>query len=307
MAWHAIGRGIGRASHLGVKVARAAVIFSSCDSATESGRTNPTPRLRVGLQSTLGLSPDSSVAIDCQNVSPEPGAFDDTAGPARRVCARPFCERCPTSDRLWPKVRETITKPGFRSVTFGLFFIWRNRGSNDSPPASFVAVKGRDCAEGAAQVVSSYRSHADHHDVPRLRRVQDSGGVAARARSARVPRTAARGCCHPVAVPPERASGEGARLRQSVFVRRSDDATKNRSIARTVTDASARVAEAEVTRKNDAASRHRSRWRVSTSPEPLATERGLDDRKRPTDPIGAVTEHALTHHSPRRPFTKTFH
>ena len=57
--------------------------------ATESGRTNPTPRLRVGLQSTLGLSPDSSVAIDCQNVSPEPGALDDTAGPARRVCARP--------------------------------------------------------------------------------------------------------------------------------------------------------------------------------------------------------------------------
>ena len=151
MAWHAIGRGIGRASHLGVKVARAAVIFSSCDSATESGRTNPTPRLRVGLQSTLGLSPDSSVAIDCQNVSPEPGAFDDTAGPARRVCARPFCERCPTSDRLWPNVRETITKPGFRSVTFGLFFIWRNRGSNDSPPASFVAVKGRDCAEGASK------------------------------------------------------------------------------------------------------------------------------------------------------------
>ena len=269
-------------------MARAAVIFSSCDSATEeSGRTNPTPRLRVGLQSTLGLSPDSSVAIDCQNVSPEPGAFDDTTGPARRVCARPFCERCPTSDRLWPKVRETITKPGFRSVTFGLFFYRRNRGSNDSPPASFVAVKGRDWAK--AQVVSSYRSHADHHDVPRLRRVQDSGGVAARARSARVPRTAARGCCHPVAVPPERASGEGARLRQSVFVRRSDDATKNRSIARTVTDASARVAEAEVTRKNDAASRHHSRWRASTSPEPLATERGLDDRKRPTDPIGAVT------------------
>ena len=58
--------------------------FFLCDSATEeSGRTNPTPRLRVGLQSTLGLSPDSSVAIDCQNVSPEPGAFDDTTGPAR--------------------------------------------------------------------------------------------------------------------------------------------------------------------------------------------------------------------------------
>ena len=283
MAWHAIGRGIGRASHLGVKVARAAVIFSSCDSATESGRTNPTPRLRVGLQSTLGLSPDSSVAIDCQNVSPEPGAFDDTAGPARRVCARPrlrVVSQC-----------AKVGKPGlvvslgndyqtrFGSVSFGhkiLRFPLRMRRSE-------TRVNRRRWKEGTAlkaQVVSSYRSHADHHDVPRLRRVQDSGGVAARARSARVPRTAARGCCHPVAVPPERASGEGARLRQSVFVRRSDDATKNRSIARTVTDASARVAEAEVTRKNDAASRHHSRWRASTSPEPLATERGLDDRKR---------------------------
>ena len=264
-------------------MARAAVIFSSCDSATESGRTNPTPRLRVGLQSTLGLSPDSSVAIDCQNVSPEPGAFDDTAGPARRVCARPrlrVVSQC-----------AKVGKPGlvvslgndyqtrFGSVSFGhkiLRFPLRMRRSE-------TRVNRRRWKEGTAlkaQVVSSYRSHADHHDVPRLRRVQDSGGVAARARSARVPRTAARGCCHPVAVPPERASGEGARLRQSVFVRRSDDATKNRSIARTVTDASARVAEAEVTRKNDAASRHHSRWRASTSPEPLATERGLDDRKR---------------------------
>lgn len=34
------------------------------------------------------------------------------------------------------KFGRTITKPGFRSVTFGLFFIRRNRGSNDSPPAS---------------------------------------------------------------------------------------------------------------------------------------------------------------------------
>ena len=184
MAWHAIGRGIGRASHLGVKVARAAVIFSSCDSATESGRTNPTPRLRVGLQSTLGLSPDSSVAIDCQNVSPEPGAFDDTAGPARRVCARPFCERCPTSDRLWPKVRETITKPGFRSVTFGLFFIWRNRGSNDSPPASFVAVKGRDCAEGAGLQFVSLACRSPRRSTtssrPRFRRRGGARSIGAR-------------------------------------------------------------------------------------------------------------------------------
>ena len=193
------------------------------------------------------------------------------------------------------KVRKTITKPGlvvrsqnirlpnqFGHVAFFFFFFFYSEKprvycKDDSPHAFFRRKKGNALK---AQVVSSYRSHADHHDVPRLRRVQDSGGVAARARSARVPRTAARGCCHPVAVPPERASGEGARLRQSVFVRRSDDATKNRSIARTVTDASARVAEAEVTRKNDAASRHHSRWRASTSPEPLATERGLDDRKR---------------------------
>ena len=34
------------------------------------------------------------------------------------------------------KFGRTITKPGFRSVTFGLFFIRRNRGSNDSPLAS---------------------------------------------------------------------------------------------------------------------------------------------------------------------------
>jgi len=63
----------------------------------------------------------------------------------------------------------------------------------------------------------------DDHDVPRLRRVQDSGGVAARARSARVPQAATRGGRDPVAVPLERASGEGAGRRQSVSALRSDE------------------------------------------------------------------------------------
>lgn len=78
----------------------------------------PTPRLRVGLQSTLGLSPDSSVAIDCQNVSPEPGAFDDTAGPARRVCARPRL-RDVSLDRLSLVSSGNDYQTGSGSVTFG--------------------------------------------------------------------------------------------------------------------------------------------------------------------------------------------
>jgi hypothetical protein len=184
MAWHAIGRGIGRASHLGVKVARAAVIFSSCDSATEeSGRTNPTPRLRVGLQSTLGLSPDSSVAIDCQNVSPEPGAFDDTTGPARRVCARPFCERCPTSDRLWPKVRETITKPGFRSVTFGLFFIGEIEGLMIRPLLP-LSRERKGLGEGASRQFVSLACRSPRRSTtssrPRFRRRGGARSIGAR-------------------------------------------------------------------------------------------------------------------------------
>ena len=74
-------------AHLGASVARAAVIFSSAR--CRGNLKEPIrPRLRVGLQSTLGLSPDSSVAIDRQDVSPEPGACYDTAGSARTRARR---------------------------------------------------------------------------------------------------------------------------------------------------------------------------------------------------------------------------
>jgi hypothetical protein len=87
----AIGRGIGRARTSGSRW-RERPSFFLLRLCSGNLKAKPIPRLRVGLQSTLDLSPDSSDMIDRQSVSPEPGAFDDTAGPARRVCARLLCE-----------------------------------------------------------------------------------------------------------------------------------------------------------------------------------------------------------------------
>lgn len=155
-------------------MARAAVIFS-----TESGN-NPTPRLRVGLQSTLGLSPDSSVAIDCQNVSPEPGAFDDTAGPARRVCARPRL-RDVSLDRLSLVSSGNDYQTGSGSVTFG--HVWSSRRNSDSPPASFVALE-RDCAEGASRQFVSLACRSPRRSTtssrPRFRRRGGARSIGAR-------------------------------------------------------------------------------------------------------------------------------
>ena len=111
------------------------------------------------------------------------------------------CTKSPNQVFVWSDLTEHVPNMSPKAIALTI-------RSYDFHEHTFFTRTSEKRATFAFPVIENARD--DDHDVPRLRRVQDSGGVAARARSARVPQAATRGGRDPVAVPPERASGEGA-------------------------------------------------------------------------------------------------